>query len=403
MSTALGSNSASGAMAVSPGRPRLRACTSGVSGGVRAASRARAQGPGGAGGGGIVQHGDEVAGRGGAQPPLDLGPRRQQIGQRDGAEVVAERAPACAAAACSAETPGLTRIATRCQAGSSPRSSSSNARAAMAMPGSPELISATLAAACGQIQRAAHPRLLAEREGVADHLATAAADQIEIAGVADPVVGVVEQRARLGGSPVRAARPQADQRETPWGRPIRGSSGAGARQRAGGAVRSGLADHQLADRPQRAPRPRRRRATGHGKHLGGRIGQTRSLRLQPARREEPGGRAELRGERMDRRLRRLEVERDHAGDRALARDGGAPESRPRGRSARGLDAALAANAEREHPGVDHEAARRARIGLIGDAHLELAAAGKPGAAGGPRGRRGLDRERDVAALAAARS
>ena len=94
MSTVLGSNSASGAIAtVSPARPRLRACTTGVAGG-----RARPQDLQGAReaaaaafGGGVVEHRDEVAGGRRLEPALDLRPRRQQVRQGDGAEVVPER------------------------------------------------------------------------------------------------------------------------------------------------------------------------------------------------------------------------------------------------------------------------------------------------------------------------
>ena len=132
MSTALGSNSASGAMvSVSPGRARLRACTGAFRGAPRAAARGRAKAlpaPPEAG----LYSVDEVAGRGGAQPPLDLGPRRQQIGQRDGAEVVAERRAGPRRRRLQRRDARADQDRDALPGGSPPRSSSSSARAAMA-------------------------------------------------------------------------------------------------------------------------------------------------------------------------------------------------------------------------------------------------------------------------------
>ena len=140
-------------------------------------------------------------------------------------------------------------------------------------------------------------------------------------------------------------------------------------------------------------------APGHREHLSRGVGESKSFRLEPAWREEPGGCAKLRGERMDRRLGRLQIERDHAGDRAgrelMALQGRAHEVEKFFRR----DAPLAPHAEREDLGVNHQAGRRAGIGAIGDAHVEFAMADKRRAAGRqPCGLPGLDRQSDIAAL-----
>ena len=111
--------------------------------------------------------------------------------------------------------------------------------------------------------------------------------QIEIAGVAHPVLGVVEQRARLRGTPVRAAGTEADDRKTPlWPADTGGVERRGrAGNRAGGALRSGLGDDQFTFRPDRGQRRALRHpvAAGHREHRGRRIGKPRSLRLESAR------------------------------------------------------------------------------------------------------------------------
>ena len=110
---------------------------------------------------------------------------------------------------------------------------------------------------------------------------------------------------------------------------------------------------------------------GRRKHLGRGTGETRRLGLQSRGRKEAGRHAEPRGERVNRRLRRLEIERDHAGDRvrgvAMALQGRfrQPDQLIRG------DAALAADAQREDRGVEDEPGRGPGIVPIGEAHLEL--------------------------------
>ena len=95
MSTMSTSRSASGSVVtLSPSRPRFRASTTGVSrrpmleqdrpspprAGVRRRSRD-----------GIVEGDDEIALGRGADARLDRLPRRQQVGERDGAEIMPER------------------------------------------------------------------------------------------------------------------------------------------------------------------------------------------------------------------------------------------------------------------------------------------------------------------------
>ena len=182
--------------------------------------------------------------------------------------------------------------------------------------------------------------------------------------------------ARLRGQRAGIARADPDHRELAAGRADRRGieRGRRARDRAGSAPRPGLLDDQLALRPRR----REGRAFRHpvaadrAEHEVRGVSKPRRLRLQGGGGEEPGRDAQRSGEGVDRRLVRLEVDREHPGYRA-----GREPGRIQARAGEGRDlvpgrAPLAADADREAVRAVDEGIRRAAGARGVDADRELA-------------------------------
>ena len=149
-------------------------------------------------------------------------------------------------------------------------------------------------------------------------LGVRAPEQVEIAAVADPVLGVVQQGLRLRGAPARIAGPEADDREPALrpADPVRIDRGGRTCDRASRALGLGLGDHQRAAGPGRGQRRALgdAMAAGRREHHLRRVGEPFRLRLQLGRGKQPQRHAERVRQREQRALARLQLDRGDAGD-----------------------------------------------------------------------------------------
>ena len=313
-------------------------------------------------GGGVVEGKDEITGGGGLQALLDDRPGCEQIRERDGAKVVTERG--AGAGGC-----GLQRR----NAGGDDHLD--------ALPGGIFLaiqeleregshgIDAGIAGAdqrhppavCGKVQR--HPRavFLLAQLGAVDLCGRGKAlltQEIEIALIADPVLGGLEQMIGLRGAPSGGPRTDADDRKLPL-RPAQlrrvdhiDRAGDGA----GGAGGFGFFHDQGATGAGGFERS----ALGHPVTAGlvedeiGRVGEAIFLAFQGIGSEKTCRYAEMLGERMDGRFCRFQLDRDDSSDRgfgeAMPLDGRFDQLDQFG----GVDIALAADAKRQRGWVVDE-------------------------------------------------
>ena len=199
-----------------------------------------------------------------------------------------------------------------------------------------------------QIEREPHPRRLFADRAVMPALAgDRTAEQVEIKPVADDFVGRREQRGRLRGPPCRIAGAGADDRQPAARAADRAGveRRGGARDRAGGAARLATRNDEHAVRPGGGER----RALGHAPAAGRAKRRLRAdrqpfgFREQPRGRKKPGRNPERARKIMDRRLVGLEVDRNDRGDRARREPGRGERVARQRRDFLGRDAALAAD------------------------------------------------------------
>ena len=171
----------------------------------------------------------------------------------------------------------------------------------------------------GEIKREANPRFLLRQRRLMPSLTDdQVGDQVKVKAVTHDIRGGVKRSYQFGGTPLGATGANADDAEfaaaAADGDSIDVASGAG--NSAGGATRTGLFNDQHRIRPR----------SGERRPLGdtvtadlaeddiGRVGEPRRLGLQFGGGEEAGRHAQGVGKRVHRRLVRLQVERDDAGD-----------------------------------------------------------------------------------------
>ena len=267
---------------------------------------------------------------------------RQQVGQRDGAEIVAERRAGAAAAACSAETPGLTVTATRAQAGIGAALQQLEHQGRQRVDaGIARADQGDAAALGGALEReAAALDLGAEREVVARLAGGGRRRSGRDRGRSRPVPRLrPSRRSRLGGAPV-AGRPGR-------GRPPRAGPAAGrswpGRGRPGARATAQVTRAPLrlatSSRPsapaaaRAAPSATPQQPVSRNTSSDGVREARRSPRASRSAGKNRAGTPQLGRQRMDRGLGGLEVERDDAGD-GCAGSAHARRARPRpGRSA----------------------------------------------------------------------
>src|SRR5262249_20002398 len=156
----------------------------------------------------VVERDDKISYRRRFDPRSDRLPWRHQIGQRDRAEIVAERRARAGGGSLQRGDPRtndeLYPVPVRpCRA----VEKLEDERAQTVDPGIPRGNERHRPSCRGEVEREAHPCLfLADRARMQPFAPDRAPEQIEIKAVADDVRRLRQRRARLGGAPGRIAR-----------------------------------------------------------------------------------------------------------------------------------------------------------------------------------------------------